>query len=161
MRELFDSIREPSGSGKGAVMILDRRIVARRYELTETPGPGAVIPFSTWLDLKTKGEDLSQVGVSFPNDKDVAILVPHLADIPVIALSFPSYRDGRAYSQARKLSHLFGFRGTLLAVGDVLRDQILYMSRVGFNAFHLRDDQDPTATLRAFSLFSAYYQYPS
>ncbi len=161
MRELFDSIREPSGSGKGAVMILDKRIVARRFELSETARPGAVIPFSIWLELKAKGEDLSQVGVSFPNDKDVVDLIPHFADIPVIALSFPTYRDGRAYSQARKLSHLFGYRGTLLAVGDVLRDQLLYMSRVGFNAFHLRDDQDPTAALRAFSLFSAFYQYPS
>jgi len=161
MRELFDSIREPSGSGTGAVMILDKRIVARRYELSDSARPGAIVPFATWLELKTKGEELSQVGVSFPNDKDVAALVPHLADLPVIALSFPNYRDGRAYSQARKLSHLFGYRGTLLAVGDVLRDQLLYMSRVGFNAFHLRDDQDPVAALRAFSLFSAFYQYPS
>jgi uncharacterized protein (DUF934 family) len=161
MRELLDAIREPSGAGKGPVMILDKRIVARRYELTETARPGAVIPYASWLDLGAKGEDLTLVGVSFPNDKDVAELVPHLASLPVIALSFPTYRDGRAYSQARKLSHLFGFRGTLLAVGDVLRDQLLYMSRVGFNAFHLRDDQDPVAALRAFSLFTSFYQYDS
>ncbi|HRE89919.1 MAG TPA: DUF934 domain-containing protein [Myxococcota bacterium] len=169
--EPMDELREPSGSGhhtsqttsertqKTTMMILDCRLVPRRFPLTDTPDPGAVVPFATWLASKARGEDLSDVGVLFPNDKDVAELAPHLAELPVVALHFPRFQDGRAYTQARKLTHLLGYRGVVLATGDVLRDQVLYMSRVGFNAFHLREDQDAAATLNAFRLYSAFYQY--
>lgn len=164
--DLSDNLREPTGSGhthastsKTTMMILDRRLVPRRFPLTAAPEAGAVIPWATWLAAKERGEDLTGVGALFPNDKDVAELAPHLPTLPVVALHFPRFQDGRAYTQARKLTHLLGYRGVVLATGDVLRDQVLYMSRVGFNAFHLREDQDPAATLNAFRLYSAYYQY--
>jgi uncharacterized protein (DUF934 family) len=167
----MDELREPSGSGhhtnqtlgqrpqKTAMMILDRRLVPRRFPLSDTPAPGAIVPWATWLLAHQRGEDLAEVGVLFPNDKDVAELTPHLGALPVVALHFPRFQDGRAYTQARKLTHLLGYRGVVLATGDVLRDQVLYMSRVGFNAFHLREDQDAAATLNAFRLYSAFYQY--
>lgn len=169
--DVSDNLREPTGSGpntnpspghapqRTTMMILDRRLVPRRFPLTAAPEPGAVIPWATWLAAKERGEDLTDVGVLFPNDKDVAELTPHLGTLPVVALHFPRFQDGRAYTQARKLTHLLGYRGVVLATGDVLRDQVLYMSRVGFNAFHLREDQDAAATLNAFRLYSAYYQY--
>lgn len=140
-------------------MILNKQLVPRRFALTDTPAPGAVVPWATWLAAKERGDAIDGVGVLFPNDKDINELAPHLDHVPVVALSFPRFGDGRAYSQARRLTYLLGYKGTVLAIGDVLRDQILYMSRVGFNAFYLREDQDPAATLRAFTLYSAYYQY--
>ncbi len=157
--EIADVLREPNGSGRAPLMILDGRLTGWRFPLADTPSAGAVIPWATWLAAHTRGDDLTGVGVFFANDQDVGLLAPHLPSLPVVALSFPRFQDGRAYSQARRLTHLLGYKGVVLAVGDVLRDQILYMSRVGFNAFHLRADQDPAATLRAFSLYSAFYQY--
>jgi uncharacterized protein (DUF934 family) len=157
--EIQDVLRESSGSGKAEVMILEGKLTARRFPHSDTPRAGTVIPWTTWLEAHGRGDDLAEVGVLFPNDKDIALLTPHLYALPVVALNFPRFQDGRAYSQARRLTHLLGYKGIVLAVGDVLRDQVLYMSRVGFNAFHLRADQDPVATLRAFTLYSAFYQY--
>jgi phosphoadenosine phosphosulfate reductase len=60
------------------------------------------------------------------------------ADLPrfaLIALSFPKFADGRAFSLARLLREKYGFAGELRAVGAVLSDQIPYMRRVGFDAF--------------------------
>lgn len=169
MRELFDSIREPSGSGADSsasgVMIKDRQVMPRRWTVVPADAPegaiapGAIVPLAKWLELKASGADVAEIGASLGSDENPAVLRPYLADLPVIALGFPSWRDGRAYSQARKIRYFWGFRGVLLAHGDVLRDQILWMSRVGFDALHLRADQDPVASLRAFSLYSSFYQY--
>lgn len=169
MREIFDAIREPSGSGAdhsaSGVMIKDRQVVPRRWTIVAAdapPGaiaPGAIVPLARWLELKASGVDVAEIGASIESDESPALLKAHLDELPVIGLRFPSWRDGRAYSQARKLRHFWGYRGVLLAHGDVLRDQILWMSRVGFDALHLRADQDAVASLRAFSLYTAFYQY--
>ena len=79
----------------------------------------------------------------------------HLSWSPV---NFPQFTDGRGYSIARLLRERYGWRGELRAIGDVLRDQLFYLSRCGFDAFALRDDQDPHAALTAFDDFSEAYQ---
>ena len=53
----------------------------------------------------------------------------------LIALSFPKFADGRAFSTARLLREKHGFTGELRAVGAVLSDQIPYMRRVGFDTY--------------------------
>ena len=63
----------------------------------------------------------------------------------LIALSFPKYTDGRAYSVARILRENHGFSGELRAVGNVLRDQIEFMRRCGFETFDIAHE----GTLRA------------
>ncbi len=166
MRDVYDSIRDPSSAGgtavePQAVMIRDRAVVARRWAVTDGSDAKAddVVPFAKWLELKASGVDVSAIGASLGSDENPAVLRPYLGELSVIALRFPTWKDGRAYSQARKLRYLWGFKGVLLAHGDVLRDQLLWMSRVGFDAFHMRDDQDPRASLRAFALYTSYYQY--
>lgn len=168
MHDVYDVVRESAGAGAArprvsasGVMIEDRQVVARRWTLGDgaEATPGTIVPLSRWLELRAAGSDLSEVGVALENDVSPAVLKPYLSELPVIALAFPHWKDGRAYSQARKLRYLWGYRGTLLAHGDVLRDQILWMSRVGFDALHLREDQDPVAALSAFALYTAFYQY--
>ncbi len=79
-----------------------------------------------------------KTGVTWPNNRDVDDLVPHLDRLAVVALVFPSFRDGRAYSQARLLRERFHYRGELRAIGQVLRDQFVFMLRAGFDAFDVR-----------------------
>jgi uncharacterized protein (DUF934 family) len=76
----------------------------------------------------------------------------------LIALCFPVFSDGRAYSSARELRQNMGYAGEIRAIGDVLRDQLFYMHRCGFNAFALRDDQDLELALSAFADFREGYQ---
>ena len=65
----------------------------------------------------------------------------------LIALEFPKFRDGRAYSYARLLRERYGFKGELRAVGDVLMEQLFFMLRTGFDAFDIQQSPDPVAAL--------------
>jgi uncharacterized protein (DUF934 family) len=99
------------------------------------------------------------IGVWLPNTADVDAIWRTIADRPLIALQFPAFADGRAYSQARLIAQRHVFKGELRATGAaVVRDQIHFMARCGFNSFLLRDDQDADACLAAWRDFSAAYQ---
>src|SRR5215470_16411001 len=79
-------------------------------------------------------------GVIRPNDRKVSELAPHVDRLALIALVFPVFKDGRAFSQARILREQYGFSGELRATGQVLRDQFLFMLRAGFDAFEVTKD---------------------
>jgi uncharacterized protein (DUF934 family) len=99
------------------------------------------------------------IGISLPNTADIDAIWPTIADRPLIAPQFPAFADGRAYSQARLIAQRHRFKGELRATGvAVVRDQIHFMARCGFNSFALRDDQDTEACLAAWRDFSLAYQ---
>lgn len=99
------------------------------------------------------------IGVRIPNTVDIATVLPEIAERPLIALDFPAFPDGRAYSQARLLAERFAYKGELRATGKaVVRDQIGFMVRCGFTSFELREGQDPKACLEAVHEFSVPYQ---
>jgi uncharacterized protein (DUF934 family) len=100
----------------------------------------------------------SPVGVLWPNNRKISELVPHLDRLALIALMFPSFRDGRAYSQARQLRETYGFRREVRATGDVLRDQFLFLLRAGFDAFEVKKETDAAAFTAAVAHYSVYYQ---
>ena len=98
------------------------------------------------------------VGVIWPNNRNVAELEPHLARLALVALIFPAYKDGRAYSQARVLRERYGFRGELRATGQVLRDQFVFMLRAGFDAFEVKKQSDAEAFAATVKRYSVFYQ---
>jgi uncharacterized protein (DUF934 family) len=79
------------------------------------------------------------VGVRLKSDEEAEVLAYDLPRIAVVALEFPKFRDGRAYTNARILRERHGFKGELRAVGDVLREQAHFMLRCGFDAFEPAD----------------------
>jgi len=126
----------------------------------ELPGDGAIlVPASRFLEdpealLKRAGK----VGVIWPNNRDLDDLVPYLDRLAAVALVFPSFRDGRAYSQARLLRERHGYDGELRATGQVLRDQFVFMSRAGFDAFEVKKDADADAFAATMKRYSVFYQ---
>jgi len=98
------------------------------------------------------------LGVAWPNDRPESELAPYLSKLSLIALEFPVFRDGRAYTQARRLRERYGFKGEIRATGDVLRDQFLFMVRAGFNAFEVKKTADAETFARALAEFSVRYQ---
>jgi uncharacterized protein (DUF934 family) len=100
----------------------------------------------------------AKTGVIWPNNRDVDDLVPFLDRLAVVALVFPTFRDGRAYSQARLLRERFGFRGELRATGQVLRDQFVFMLRAGFSAFDVKQQSDAEAFADTVKRYSVFYQ---
>jgi uncharacterized protein (DUF934 family) len=98
------------------------------------------------------------LGVWWPNNRRVAELEPWLGHLALIALDFPKFRDGRAYSQARLLRETFGFRGTLRATGDVLRDQFHFLVRAGFDSFEVKKPADARVFAEVLARYSVFYQ---
>jgi len=99
-----------------------------------------------------------KVGVVWPNSRDVEDLLPYVERLALIALVFPSFRDGRAYSQARLLRERYFFRGELRATGQVLRDQFVFMLRAGFDAFDVKKQADAEAYAQTVKRYSVFYQ---
>ena len=123
------------------------------------PATGNVIvPLATWKAQREALLARGDVGVLLEPNEEPAEIAADVAALPLIAVNFPSFQDGRGYSTARLLRERYGFKGELRAVGDVLLDELFYMSRVGFDAFALRDDQDLDACLKVFDTFSEVYQ---
>jgi uncharacterized protein (DUF934 family) len=98
------------------------------------------------------------IGVLWPNNRKVSELAPHLDRLALVALVFPTFRDGRAYSQARLLRESYGFRGELRATGDVLRDQFMFLVRAGFDAFEVKKDADVAHFAGELARHTVFYQ---
>ena len=92
-----------------------------------------------------------------PTD-DPAIVVGAVGIAGVIAINFPKFGDGRGYSIARLLRERYGYKGELRAVGEVARDHLHAMAQCGFDAFQLREGENPQEALQAFGDFSEQYQ---
>ncbi|MEN0108472.1 MAG: DUF934 domain-containing protein [Pseudomonas sp.] len=90
-------------------------------------------------------------------DDEVENLQPLLADVALIAIDFPSFRDGRGYSQAYLLRRRLGWTGELRAVGDVLRDQLSHMRQCGFDSFAVRADKSVEDALKGLAGMSVLY----
>ena len=98
------------------------------------------------------------LGIRLHSDQSPDVIAADVAHFAVVALEFPKFRDGRAYSYARLLRERYGFKGELRAVGDVLLEQLFFMIRVGFDAFEL-SSADPLRDYQtALADFSVWYQ---
>ena len=124
------------------------------------PGDGAILVSAARFleDPEAVLKRAGKVGVIWPNNRDLDDLVPYLDRLAAVALVFPSFRDGRAYSQARLLRERHGYDGEMRATGQVLRDQFVFMSRAGFDAFEVKKDADADAFAETVKRYSVFYQ---
>ncbi len=139
------------------------RIVADRWTLFEDGAAWngeafALIPLAAALAQPDRVRAAAPVGIWLAPNEEPEQAVPLFGSIGLIAVQFPKFGDGRGFSTAALLRSRHGWRGELRAVGDVLRDQLLFLSRAGFDAFELRADQNPHAALTAFGELSEQYQ---
>ena len=123
----------------------------------DVPSGPLILPLALWLKRRFEHHPVFDAVWLGPDD-EVESLAPWLNRLPMIALEFPNFRDGRAYSQAYLLRTRLGWAGELRAIGDVLRDQLFYLHRCGFDAFALRADKDPYEALESLKDFSVTYQ---
>lgn len=99
-----------------------------------------------------------RLGIRLRPDEPPRLVADDLHHFALVALEFPVFKDGRAYSHARVLRERYGFRGELRAVGEVLRDQLLFMARCGVDAFEVADGFAPEAWREALAEISVFYQ---
>ena len=135
----------------------------RAHDPAHGPTPThALLDLRHWLDLDPAGRERlsrsSRIGLLLPNDFEVEALAPELPGVALLALQFPKWTDGRAYTQARLLRLRHRYTGELRATGQVLVDMVLPLARSGFDAAQLREDQDLLAARRALEFFPGHYQ---
>jgi len=116
------------------------------------------LPLSQIDDVKALIASGKEAGVWLDSDTDYEQLTSVAKDVSVIAINFPKFADGRGYSLARILRDQCNYTGEIRAIGDVLLDQVFYMSRVGFDAYSLRDDKDAQKVQAMLETFSDSYQ---
>ena len=125
------------------------------------PAGKVIVPLTVWqaqtaaLQLRAAAGEL---GLWFASDERPEALTGQVAQFAVLAVDFPKFSDGRGYSIAYNLRARLGYTGELRAIGDVLRDQMFYMQRVGFDAFEPRADRNIHDALKGLSDFSEEYQ---
>jgi uncharacterized protein (DUF934 family) len=150
-------------------IIKDRKVVSDDWtvlRLTEgdtaenfaVPAGKVIVPLTVWQAQRETLQSRGDIGVWIASDERPEALKDDVAKLPVIAVDFPKFADGRGYSIAYNLRARLGYEGELRAIGDVLRDQLFYMQRVGFNAFATRPDRNIHDALKGLTDFSDAYQ---
>jgi len=119
-----------------------------------------IVDLSTWQAHKAElmaASDL-EIGLKLLGEDEPETFSSDLAHFALICIEFPAFTDGRGYSLARMLRERYDYQGELRATGDVLRDQLFFLSRVGFNAFKIREDRSTEDALASLQDFSVSYQ---
>jgi uncharacterized protein (DUF934 family) len=124
------------------------------------PSGAVIVSLEQWQKqrdaLLARGTPL---GLRLHSDQSPEAIAADVQRFALVALEFPKFRDGRAYSYARLLRERYGFKGELRAVGDVLMEQLFFMVRTGFDAFDLQQSPDPVAAFQtALKDFTVWYQ---
>jgi uncharacterized protein (DUF934 family) len=148
-------------------IIRNRRVEDDRWQtvgvagedLAQLPAGALIVPLALW---KARRDELlarhQPIGVWLKPDDEPADIAADLAHLSIVAVHFPKWGDGRGYSTATLLRRRHGWRGELRAFGDLGRDHVFMLARVGFDSFRLGERHDPEAALAAFNDFSLRYQ---
>ena len=125
----------------------------------DVPAGQVIVPLSVWLAQKSHLQNRTDLGVWLDSDETADLLGEDAVSLPLIAVNFPTFMDGRAFSTARLLRERFGFTGELRAVGNFIRDQLCYLRRCCVNAFAFSNPEtDLQAALKSLNDFTEYYQ---
>ena len=140
-------------------VIEDQWVVVREAQSTMSqPATQEILPFSCWRGREPHDAAAQPRAIWISPDDDFESGTEQLRELDLIAVDFPSFRDGRGYSIGYLLRSRYGWKGELRAIGDVLRDQLNYMRRCGFDAFAVRADKNIHDALKSFSRYSVQYQ---
>jgi uncharacterized protein (DUF934 family) len=145
-------------------LIKNGRLTEERYVrvLDDAPIPDGVpviVPAARFLaDAEEMLRRDAPTGVEWPNNRAVGELEPYLGRLAVIVLTFPNFKDGRGYTQARLLRERHGFVGELRAAGQILRDQFLFLVRAGFDALEVVKQSDAEAFAATLARYTVFYQ---
>ncbi len=144
-------------------IIKDRQIVEDNWlhldDEAELVNGNVTVSLARWQaehDLLVEHE--GELGLRLSGDDPLEEIVPDLAHFSLMVLVFPSFPDGRCYSFARLLRDRYGYEGEIRAQGDILHDQLFYMTQCGINSFEMAKPDQMESALVAFDDFSESYQ---
>ncbi len=145
-------------------LIKDRELSEDSWLYIEDGAPvpsdgGVIVSLERW---QAERDHLSgrnaPIGVRLDSDTAAESLVADIDRLDLIAVPFNQFKDGRGYSTARLLRERFGYTGELRAVGNILRDQLAFLERCGFDSFEYAGGTDAAEALKAFDEIGIVYQ---
>ena len=145
---------------KDKSIINDEWSLIRNIENSDPiPDGDVILPFLFWEGNREKlinSKDKHAIWVD--GSIETESIANDLKYFIIIALDFPTFKDGRSYSHARLLRERYKYEGELRAIGDVLQDQLFFMKRCGIDSFKVRDDKNIEEALKSLKDFSVRYQ---
>ena len=143
---------------KGSHQVEDTWTPVEDIEALPESGP-AIVPLELWESARAHLMGRNQpLGVRLKNDQSLERIAEDIPHFALVALEFPKFSDGRAYSQATLLRDRYGFTGEVRAVGAVKRDQAQFMKRCGFDTFEVPTQAEADAWAEALSRYDLAYQ---
>jgi uncharacterized protein (DUF934 family) len=152
-----------------ATLIKHRRVVSDSWQrlergadgtLPELPGRGDfLVPLALWLARRAElSERPGKLGLWLDSHEAPEEVAADVGRFAAIAVNFPKFQDGRGFSIARLLRERFSYKEELRAFGHITRDHLFYMEGCGFDAYELKEGEDPAEALAGFDDFSESYQ---
>jgi uncharacterized protein (DUF934 family) len=139
--------------------VADNNWTVLQQPVESIPAGDILVPLNYWLEHRVELKQQSgQVGVWLDSDEEVEALVDDLPQLPVVALNFPKFVDGRGFSSARLLRDRYDYQGEVRAIGNIIQDQLFMLQRCGFSQFSLANDIDLEAAAKSLNDFSDGYQ---
>ncbi|MEW5007911.1 MAG: DUF934 domain-containing protein [Cycloclasticus sp.] len=122
------------------------------------PSQASIVSLEYWQQNKESLAQTPSLGLRVLGHTEPAEFISDLARFELIAIEFPAFTDGRGYSLAKTLRDKYNYRGEIRAIGDILPDQALYLTRVGFDALEFASDEICELAVEKLSAFSVFYQ---
>ena len=151
-----------------AKLIRNRRAAADSWQLLKRDAEGGVqvpaegdviVPLAVWQERKDSfASRKGRTAVWLDGSEGPEAIAADLQRLPLVALHFSHFGDGRGFSSARLLRERYGYKGEIRAIGNVIRDWLLFMERCGIDSFLLRDDENVENALEAFAELPQAYQ---
>ena len=139
--------------------VADNNWTVLQQPVASIPAGDILVPLNYWLEHRVELKQQSgQVGVWLDSDEEVESLADDLPQLPVVALNFPKFVDGRGFSSARLLRDRYDYQGEVRAIGNIIQDQLFMLQRCGFSQFSLANDIDLEAAAKSLNDFSDGYQ---
>jgi uncharacterized protein (DUF934 family) len=145
-------------------ILKDTQVVSDNWILLDEnadsiPNGDILLSFEQWQNFAEQLSNHSgSIGVWLEGHAEIEQIIEPLLNLPLIAINFPKFADGRGFSAARLIRERYNYSGELRAIGGFIRDQLYLLKRCGFNAFQFSDENELSDAAESLKDFSENYQ---
>ena len=145
-------------------ILKDTQVVSDNWILLDEnadsiPNGDILLSFEQWQNFPEQLSNHSgSIGVWLEGHAEIEQIIEPLLNLPLIAINFPKFADGRGFSAARLIRERYNYSGELRAIGGFIRDQLYLLKRCGFNAFQFSDENELSDAAESLKDFSENYQ---
>lgn len=139
--------------------VIDDSWTALAEDALSLPDGDLLLSYAQWQTFSDQIEaHRGSIGVVIEGNAEIEDIIEPLLNLPLIAINFPKFADGRGFSVASLLRDRYNYRGEIRAVGGFIRDQLYLLNRCGFNAFKFAEDINLSEAAKSLEDFSETYQ---